>query len=26
MGTAVRVLYRVIKGWIELSEGKPLYF
>ena len=26
MATAVWVLYRAIKGWIELSEGKPLYF
>jgi uncharacterized membrane protein len=25
MGAAVWVLYRAIKGWIELSEGKPLY-
>jgi len=25
IGAAVWVLYRAIKGWIELSEGKPLY-
>ena len=25
MANAVWVLYRAIKGWIELSEGKPLY-
>ena len=25
MGAAVWVLYRAIKGWIELSEDKPLY-
>ena len=26
MATGVWVLYRAIKGWIELSEGKPLSF
>ena len=26
MAAAVWVLYRAIKGWIELSEGKPLDF
>lgn len=25
IGAAVWVLYRAIKGWIELSEGKPLH-
>jgi uncharacterized membrane protein len=25
MGTVIWVLYRAIKGWIELSENKPLY-
>ncbi|MBE0616276.1 MAG: hypothetical protein IH604_21620 [Burkholderiales bacterium] len=24
IGTAIWVLYRAIKGWIELSEGKPV--
>ena len=26
MAAAVWVLYRAIKGWIELSEGKPIIF
>lgn len=25
MGAAIWILYRAIKGWIELAEGRPLY-
>lgn len=26
IATGIWVLYRAIKGWIELSEGKPIHF